>query len=140
MIYWLHRNATALLIYACFVVAELHHLWANDTSVQNWILVKYTPMPVQWNVKYASDQLVCIMIALAMFCYGQTPSKSNGKAVLVYLLWVIFDTLVYFYNYKSFLYWQMYPCLLFVMAFVYGWEYIKKYLRLTLNRDTCERK
>lgn len=121
----LKKYAVGLLLASTFFIAELHNFWAGDPRMQNWIVAAYKPMTIQWNVKYASDQLNWILIIFAMFLYGFPFSRNrfNHEIVIIYLAWVIFDTVLYFYNFKTVGYGVVYLCLGAIIALVhYLWK------------------
>lgn len=116
----MRQYLTAILIYWSFIVAELHKLFKGNFAMVKVSLFKSEPMPLQWAVKYTCDQLVWIMIAVAMY-YVNTLSV-NRNAIKVMLYWTILDTFTYFYNYKTVGYGQMY----FVLGILIVWFNVDK--------------
>jgi len=89
---------SSILIWLSMIVGELHTLWEQSTATANWIINDKVVMPVQWNVKYAGEEIQGLCIALALFFYKNTKfNRTTAKAVVFYY---IADTLFYFYNYK----------------------------------------
>lgn len=97
-----------MLIYGSFVVAELHRLFS--TAI---VTVGGVDMPMNWAVKYTSDQLIYIMLATALLIYRRC--RANTVAVKVFFSWTIIDTISYFYNYKQREYWHVYVILLILI-------------------------
>lgn len=106
------KYATTILLALSFIVAEIHTFWHNDSTVENWILGVDRPMPRNWNIKYAGDQAVWILVGIAMFCYGYSRNLANRTSVTVFLIWCVADTCLYFYNFKTFGYGIIYWALL----------------------------
>jgi hypothetical protein len=123
------KYAVTFLLCATFMISEIHTFWSGNNIVQNWIWYRPTPMLVQWNVKFAMDQLVWMVIALTIILYGKTRSqnKINHTSVIVFLLWCVFDTFSYFYNYKTFGYFATYFWIIGWWVIIYYWD--SKYTR-----------
>jgi hypothetical protein len=93
------KYLTTLFIALSFLVSEAHTFWHNTRDVQNWIICRYVPMELHWNIKYAGDQVVWILIAAALLTY--IPNRVNKTSARIFLIWTIIDTLLYFINYKQ---------------------------------------
>lgn len=91
---WLSSIILALSLF----VGELHTFWAKDTMVQNWIISEYRPMLIVWNVKFAIAEILPIMYFAAWILYRN--NKVNRTTIWAFFWLAIFDTIVYFYNYK----------------------------------------
>lgn len=130
----MRKYLTSFLIALSFVVAELHCFWINDTRVQNWILQRPTPMTIGWNVKHASDQLIWILVALSLLFYR--PNRHNRTTVKVFVLWTIFDTCVYFVNFKTAGYGAMYLWLIAAWVIIFYGKRIGEYIYKTLHHST----
>lgn len=99
----MRKYATTLLMAATMPIGEIHTFWEKSASQPvNWIISKYVPMPVQWNIKFVSDQLNMMLIMLAFFLYKGYSNKVNDTTVLTFLIFSVVDTLMYFYNYKTY--------------------------------------
>lgn len=110
--------ATTLIIWASLLIGELHTFWENSTRRENWILTKSVVMPMQWNVKYATDQAWFILMAFAIYLY--LPNRINRTTALAYALFCIADTFMYFYNYKQEGYGWVYTFLLITWIIIYN--------------------
>lgn len=75
-------------------------------------------MPVQWNVKYVTDELWFILMALAILYY--VPNRVNRTTVKAYLVFCVLDLVMYFYNYKQEGYGWVYVALLITWITVYN--------------------
>lgn len=111
-----------LLLSLMYVVGELATLVNWPNRIENWILTVHVPMRVDWNVKYASGQIQWIIAAVMFLYYVKTPNKVNRTSMTVFLLWTIFDTFCYFYNYKTFGYVAMYLWLPLTWVIFYFWS------------------
>lgn len=112
----MRKYATTYLLGFTFPIGEIHTFWERASQEPvSWILTKYTPMPIQWNVKYVGDQVNFILIAVAMHLYGKTPNGVNKASVLAYICYAVIDTLMYFYDYKTFNYYIVY----FIIAVIW---------------------
>lgn len=116
----MRKYATSFILLAALTVGELHSLWANDTRVQNWILTEYRPMVMAWNVTFAGMQLTIILYFVAWLLYRS--NKVNRTTVLAFFWFAIFDTIVYFYNYKIRDFGQMYYWFAAFWVISYYWK------------------
>lgn len=108
-----------------YLAGEAHIIWrlfGFDNSEQNWILVKYMPMSMGWNIKMASGQLQWILASLMVITYPKSRNKENATSMIVFLLWTIFDTILYFWNYKQIGYFGMYLWLPAAWLLIYYWN------------------
>lgn len=113
----MRKYATTLIIWASLIIGELHTLWENSTKEANWIWTKNVQMPIQWNVKYAADEVWFILMAVAILLY--VPNRINRTTVLAYLTFCILDLVMYFYNYKQEGYEAIYTYLLIAWILIY---------------------
>lgn len=109
---------TTLLIWLSLLTGELHSLWENSTAKANWILTEKREMLIEWNVKYATDELWFILMAWAMLLYK--PNRINRTTVAAYLYFCIVDMCMYFYNYKREGYAAIYTFLLIAWVIIYN--------------------
>lgn len=91
--------ATTILLWLTLIVGELHTLWENSSVNANWIISDYIPMTMQWNVKLLGDEVILVLLALAILMWKD--NRINRTAVRVYLIYAILDFALYFYNYKQ---------------------------------------
>lgn len=124
------RYLTTYLLAMAYVVAELHTFWHNDQTVQNWILRSFHPMKVNWNIYFASQQAMSILISFAMLTYGLTISRNrvNKVSVQTFIVWCIIDTLLYFYNFKEEKYAHTYFWLAAIWLFLFYGKRITAYI------------
>jgi uncharacterized membrane protein YozB (DUF420 family) len=90
---------STLFIWASLIVGEIHTLFENMTLKANWILTKSVVMPVQWNVKFAGEELQGILYALAFIFWEKT--RINKTTAWAFLIYYVVDCIFYFYNYKQ---------------------------------------
>lgn len=81
-------------------------------------------MPVQWNIKYITDELWFILMAIAILFY--IPNRINKATVKAYLVFCVLDLVMYFYNYKQEGYEWMYMILLVSWVWIYNNSETKK--------------
>ena len=112
------QYSTTILLWAALLVGEVHTLWENSTKEENWIIAANVKMPVQWNVKFAGEELIGVLVALAMVLYR--PNRINYTATRVFLLYYIADFLLYFYNYKREGYGWIYTFTLIAWILIYN--------------------
>lgn len=114
----------SFLLCLLFMIGEAHTFWGVDNRIQNWILANPQPMAVSWNIKYAESQFMWITIVICALLYGKRvcQNKENRVSMIVLLLWVIFDTFCYFYNYKTFGYFAMYFWMPAAWLVIYSWK------------------
>lgn len=76
-------------------------------------------MPIQWNVKFAEQELQAILVALAFVYYRDTKfNRTTAKAIVFYY---ILDLLFYFYNYKTDGYGWTYTLTLIAWVLIYNY-------------------
>lgn len=103
----MRKYLTTILLASTFFISEVHTYWEKKPVVyENWIIRNYKPMPVQWNVKYASMQAIYIIWFLAWILY--VPNRINRVMVVTVFIWAILDTILYFYNFKNYEYGPVY--------------------------------
>lgn len=101
------KYLTTILLASTFFISEIHTYWEKKpVVVENWIYKANKPMTVQWNVKYASMQVIYIIWFLAWIWY--VPNKVNKAMVSTVFIWTILDTFMYFYNFKNYQYGPVY--------------------------------
>jgi hypothetical protein len=123
---------TTLIIWFSLLVNELHTLWEGSAAKSNWIWKANVVMPDQWNVKYATDELWFILMALAILFYK--PNRINKASVLAFLFFCVADMFMYFYNYKQAGYEAIYTFLLIAWITIYN--YNGKRIRTTDRQGT----
>lgn len=90
---------TTMLIWLSLIMGEVHTLVEDVNSTSNWIISKYIPMTLQWNFKMMGDEIVGVLLALAMLFYEK--NRINRTTVKVFFVFYVLDFAMYFYNYKQ---------------------------------------
>jgi hypothetical protein len=117
----MRKYATTFLIAATLLIGELHTFWERSPYMsENWIYAVERPMPLQWNVKLASDQLNFILFAFALFLY--VPNRANRSTAITLVCYAFLDTIAYFYNYKTFGYGLIYLILAGIWNLSFFWH------------------
>lgn len=93
------RYKTTILIWASLLVNEAHTLFEKSKEVQNWILFKYRPMSIDWNLRYLADEISPLLVALALLVYQK--NRINDTTVKFLVAYGIVDLVLYFINYKD---------------------------------------
>lgn len=115
------KYITTYLLALTLPLGELHTCWEKSEPVeQNWIWKVSRPMSTQWNVKYAVDQILPIFYILAALFY--TKNRVNKTTVLSFIFLISVDTLMYFYNFKTYGYGWTYFSVALFWVIVYFWR------------------
>lgn len=93
------QYATSLLLSLTLILGELHVYWHSDGSIHNWIWKTYRPMTTDWNIKYAAEEFIVIIYFVAWLLY--IPNNVNKRLIGSFLCLAIMDAVLYFYNYKT---------------------------------------
>ncbi len=97
----MRKYASSIILSLSLFLGEIHTFWEKSAvKVENWIIARHVPMTVQWNIKYAVQEFVIIFYFLAFALYVR--NKVNRTTVLAFLMLAVLDTLVYFYNFKTY--------------------------------------
>ena len=95
----MRKYLTTILLVATIPLGELHTFWHNDRTVENWIYAHPTPMLIQWNVKFLTNEITPIFYFLAWYFYK--PNKINKTTVISFLWLAVFNLFLYFYDFKT---------------------------------------
>ena len=119
------RYLTSILLWFSLLLSELHTFWENASKEKyNWIIDKFRPMTLQWNIKMVTDQLWIILIFVAMLFYDK--NRINRTTVLTFICFGIIDTAMYFINYKTYQYSIVYFILTILWVSFYAAQGKKK--------------
>lgn len=110
---------SSIFIWLSFLAGELHTIWENSMAQANWIINQKVMMPIQWNIKYAGEEVQGILIALAILFYKDT--KFNRTTAKAFVFYYILDLLFYFYNYKRDGYGWTYTLTLIAWILIYNY-------------------
>lgn len=92
---------TTILLTVTIFVGELHTFWEGSAGrVQNWIIAADRPMPLQWNIKYLTDEVSWLLVALAVFLY--IPTRVNKTVSASFIFYQVLSLGLYFYNFKTY--------------------------------------
>jgi TctA family transporter len=94
----IREYATTLLVWLAMIIGEIHTLFENSKASVNWIITEKVVMPVQWNVKYAGEEVLMVLFILAFLMYRK--NRVNDTTVKALVVFYIADFLFYFYNFK----------------------------------------
>lgn len=124
----------SILLAVTLPLGELHTYWENKSQVkENWIFYNYEPMTRQWNMKMVGDELIIIMYFVAMWYLFQYPNKFNKTTVRAFIWLAIADLILYFWNFKTYEYWQVYFWALSFWVLSYFWNSITRFLWIHLK-------
>lgn len=76
-------------------------------------------MSVQQNVKDACDQLNFILYFVAFLCSFGHANKVNKTTVKTFVIFMVCDAALYFWNYKTYDYYIVYFWLIGIWALIY---------------------
>ncbi len=114
------KYLTTILLWLGLLIGEVHTLFSDSTRQVNWIISENVTMPLQWNVKYLTDELWFIIVVLALVFYKDNKiNKTTCKAVLIF---VVTDLLFYFWNFKRYDYEYSYLILLISWLLIYNFN------------------
>jgi len=117
----MRRYATTLIIWVSLIIGELHTLWRYNTEVVNWTITKKVEIPLNWAVKWETDELWFILMGLAILYY--IPNRINRATVLSFLIFCVGDWFLYHWDYKSQeTYGWLYTILLISWILIYNYE------------------
>lgn len=97
----MRKWASTILLTAVIFIGELHTFWEKGGErVQNWIWKIERPMPLQWNIKYLTDEVSWLLVSLAVFLY--LPNRLNKTVAAAFVFYQLFSLAWYFYNFKTY--------------------------------------
>lgn len=87
--------------YVFALILLLSGLWSffPDAGSYNWVIHKYRPMSLAWNVRYACDQLIWVLYPIAVLCWKS--NRVNTVTAKCFILLAVADAMFYFWNYKT---------------------------------------
>jgi len=125
------KNWSTIILVLTLPLGELHTFWANDTSVQNWIITEYIPMTVQWNIKFSAQELSVFAYFWAWVLWKE--NKVNRTTRMAFLWLAVMNVLLYFYNYKLGGFGKIYYWFAAFWIIVYKWNYFTNWLSNKLH-------
>lgn len=112
------KYATTLILALTFPLGELHTFWEKSKPVmQNWIVFRYVPMTIQYNIWYAENELYPILLCTAFLCYKK--NRTNDASVKTYICFLFLDMAAYFLNWKTFYYGFIYFLIIILWLIFY---------------------
>lgn len=91
----------------------------DNKGEKSWILDGSHPMHTSWNIKYASEGIIWIIVVWAMYLISLNPTRINKLVIIEYFLYRILDVIFYFWNFKTTNYWYVYLIIGTIIAFMY---------------------
>lgn len=122
----MRNNWSTIILVLTLPLGELHTFWANDTTVQNWIITEYIPMTVQWNIKFSAQELSVFAYFWAWVLWKE--NKVNRTTRMAFLWLAVMNVLLYFYNYKLGGFGKIYYWFAAFWIIVYKWNYFTNWL------------
>lgn len=106
------KYATTLILASTLAIGEIHTFWEKAPErLENWIITRYEPMTIQWNVKMALDELNVILYFIAAWLFGKFPNNVNRVTIIIFIALAIVDAGLYFWNFKTINYHYVYFCM-----------------------------
>lgn len=114
------RYATTLILAGTLFIGELHTFWEKSPETKlNWIITRYEPMTMQWNVKMVCDELNVILYFIAMWFFAKYPNRLNKTVVSMFIGLAIMDMAIYFWNFKTVNYHYVYFGMALLLLFIF---------------------
>lgn len=95
----MRKYLSGIILSLTIPLGELHTLFRNNHTVQNWIWHVYRPMTLDWNITQAVNELNSILYFLAWLLYVR--NKANRAIIKGFFCLAIMDAIMYFCNYKT---------------------------------------
>lgn len=116
----MRKYATTLILASTLLIGEVHTFWEKGSQrKENWIISRYEPMTVQWNIKFVGDQLNVVLYFVAFLMYAKNLNRVNKTTVIVFLATAIIDIGIYFWNFKTINYHYVYFFMIIVWGLIY---------------------
>lgn len=113
----MRKYLPSILLASTLLIGEIHTFWEKKPlRYENWIIDRYVPMTIQWNVKLALDELVIILYFISAWYFAKYPNRANKITISIFIFLAIADALMYFWNYKTYDYHIVYLCAAVVWA------------------------
>lgn len=131
------KYAVTILLWISLLYSEIHTLFEGEpVKYENWIIAEYVPMPLQQNVKIATDEGWFIFIFAIMYValVGGQNNRINRTTVKAFIWFCVMDAILYFYNYKGEFYGFNYTFLMIVWILIYNRD--GKRIRTTNRQGT----
>lgn len=109
-----HKISSFTILLACtYIIGQAYELFEGMNITQNWILFKYRPMLIAWNVKFLSEEICRVIEALALYVLAMKYKVDQDFMIpiKIYLVYRMLDIPMYFLNYKTQYYWTVYVVL-----------------------------
>lgn len=135
-IYWvkpappseMKKYSPTIILAITLLIGEIHTFWEKGVQrYENWIIQKYEPMTVQWNVKMVGDEVSVILYFIAMWLCFKYPNHTNKVTVAIFIGLAVVDTGLYFLNFKTVNYHYVYFCMALVWILAHR-KTIKRHL------------
>lgn len=119
------KYLTTLLLGITLIIGEIHTFWERGSQKKvNWIIKRYEPMTVQWNVKFVCDELNIVIYFVAMILFVR--NRINKTSVVSFIYLAVADMALYFWNFKTYDYHYLYLTLFVVWPMTF---YLLKFKR-----------
>lgn len=114
----MRKYGTTLILILSIVIAESYSYAGKYAMVkQNWIYSVDRTMELQWNLKYAADQVNAILYFIAMFLYNK--NRINKTTVVTFIILCFIDLVMYFHNFKTLHYGSVYVWTFIIWVILY---------------------
>ena len=113
------KYLTTILMASTLLIGEVHTFWEKKPEVkENWIVNRYEPMSIQWNVKMAGEELILLMYFIAAWFLSLYPNHTNKTTVKVFIFAQLADIALYFWNFKTYNYHILYICMVLLWVWL----------------------
>lgn len=117
----MRKYATTFILALSILIGEVHTFWEGRSQEPiDLIWVRDVYMPIQWYIKLIGLQVNYTLYFLALYLYGE--NRINRASAVAFILFSLVDTLMFFYNYKTYGYGSAYFILLILWISAYLWQ------------------
>lgn len=113
----MRKYAVTWILFISLLIGEVHTFWEHSKTVSNWILFRYVPLLNQYNVKYTTDQVLFIIYICLPLLWVR--NRVNITTVRTFILFNIYDTIMFFWNWKTYDYSAGYSLLIITWVLFY---------------------
>lgn len=122
----------AIFWISTILFAELHTFFARKTGQDNWIIARYHPMTLQWNIWFVVQELNYFLMVAGVWFWQR--NRVNSTTLRVFTYFAAVDILLYFYNFKTYEYGKVYIWMAAAWLLIYFKKQITGFLWRTLNQ------
>jgi hypothetical protein len=117
------KYATTIVLFFSLLIGEIHTFWEKRSQEPiDLIWASDIFMSRQWYAKLIGLQINYTLYFFALYLYGGYSNRVNRSSAVAFILFSLVDTLMFFYNYKTYGYGLAYFILLILWISAYLWQ------------------